>query len=287
MTAGLRIAVCVKQVLETGVPLAVVDKVVRQETPWPIAQVGSAERAALEAALAWRTQRGGEVLAVSVGQTEAEAALRLCLARGADRALHIVRADDLDAVGSATAVADVLASRAVDLILCGGASGDGASGLFPAVLATALDYALVTAVAGLRIDARRLELERRLERGNRELVGCALPAVLAVEPTLAEPRYISVRAVQAAGGRTVETVRSDVRPGTGATVLAVEPAKPRPKRVSGPDARLSAMDRLAHLVTGGVQPKQSGGFTEGTADKVADDIIRYLQDKGFVPGRTP
>lgn len=285
MTTGLRIAVCVKQVLETGVPLAVVNGAVQQEAPWAIAQVGAAERAALEAALAWRNERGGEVLAVSVGQGEAEAALRLCLARGADRALHIARADGLDAVGSATAVAGVLGREAVDLIVCGGASGDGGSGLFPAVLATALDYALVTAVAGLRIDGRRLELERRLERGNRELVGCELPAVLAVEPALAQPRYISVRAVRAAGGRALERVGSEAPAGTGCEVLALEPAKPRPKRVSGPDARLSAMDRLAHLVTGGVQQKQSGGFIEGAADKVADEIIRYLQDKGFVPGR--
>jgi len=286
MSPGLRIAVCVKQVLDTGVPLAVANGAVRQEAPWPIARVGAAERAALEAALRWREQMGGAVLAVSVGQDEAEAALRLCLARGAERAVHIVRADRLDAVGSASAVARVLANEAVDLVVCGGASGDGASGLFPAVLAAELDAALLTAVSGVRLEGRHLEVERRLERGNREQVSCELPAVLAVEPVLAEPRYISVRAVQAARERMVETVHSSEGPSPGYDLLALEPAKPRPKRVSGPDARLSAMDRLAHLVTGGVQQKQSGGFTEGAADQVADAILRYLQDKGFVRGRT-
>jgi hypothetical protein len=97
-----------------------------------------------------------------------------------------------------------------------------------------------------------------------------------------EARYISVRALHGATERPIETTRSDGNPGGSDELLALEPAKPRPKRVSGPDARLSAMDRLAHLVTGGVQQKQSGAFTEGPADTVADEIIRYLQDKGFV-----
>lgn len=287
MTTGLRIAVCVKQVLETGVPLAVANGIVQQQAPWPMALVGAAERAALEAAMALRTQVGGEVLAISVGLAEAEAALRLCLARGADRAIHIERADNLDAAGCAAAVAGVLARERIDLILCGVVSGDGASGLFPAMLATTLDYALVTAVSGLKMDQRQLELTRRLDRGNRERVGCALPAVLAVEPTLAEPRYIPVRAMQAAGACTLEKINSGAQPGQNSRLLALEPPKPRAKRGSGPDPNLSPKDRMKFMMSGGVQQKPGGGFTEGTADKVTAEIIRYLQDKGFMPGRTP
>lgn len=281
MTA-LHIVVCVKRVLDSSVPLQVVNGMVRQDAPWPIAQIGPAERAALEQALALRERYGGHVTAMSVGQDDALAALRLCLARGADHAIHLARAGDMDAVAAANAVASVLGANPVDLVLCGGYSGDGGSGLFPAVLATALDHALVTAVAGVSIEPPRLRLERRLERGDREVVGCGLPAVLAVEPTLAEPRYISVRALHGATERTIATIQSAASPGGGDELLALEPVKPRPKRVSGPDARLSAMDRLAHLVTGGVQQKQSGGFTEGPPDKVVDEIIRYLQEKGFV-----
>ncbi len=281
----MNVAVCVKQVLDSSIPLRVVNGVVQQDAPWPIMHLGAADRAALEQAMAVRAQLSGHVTALSVGGADAVEALRFSLGRGADRAVHVKCGDGCDAVAAATAVAAVLAGEPLDLVLCGSASGDGASGLFPAVLAAQLDWPLVTAVAAVTLEGaarRALAIERRLERGDREIVRCPLPAVLAAEASVAQPCYVSVRA-----RRRVATVPIDVIPTEGegradGALIAWEPARPRAKRVSAPAARSSAMDRLAHALTGGVPQKQGGGFVEGSPDAVAQQIVCFLKEKGFL-----
>ena len=282
------VAVCVKQVLDATVPLLVANGAAVQDAPRPVSRLGPADRAAVEQALALRRQFGGTVTALSVGEDEAAEALRVPLARGADRAVRIARRDDLDPVGAAAAVAAVLAAHRPQLVLCGGVSGDGGSGQFPAELAARLDWPLVTAVAALAVETpTALRLERRIERGDREVVRCPLPAVLAVEAALAEGRYVSVRALRAAATRPIEERSADAAGEAGSRCerLALEPPRPRPKRSSGPAAGASPMDRLSHAITGGVQQKQSGGFVEGTANAVAAEIVRFLREKGFLAGR--
>ncbi len=282
------VAVCVKQVLDATVPLRVVNGAAVQDAPRPVSRLGAADRAAIEQALALRRQFGGTVTVLSVGEAEAGEALRMALARGADRAVHIARRDDLDPVRAAEAVGGVLDADRPRLVLCGGASGDGGSGQFPAELAVRLGWPLVTAVAALAVDTpMELRLERRVERGDRELVRCPLPAVLAVDPVLAEGRYVSVRALRAAAARPVEERSSDAPADAEARCarMALESPRPRPKRSGGPAAGASPMDRLSHAITGGVQQKQSGGFVEGSADAVAAEIVRFLREKGFLAGR--
>ena len=286
MSRAIKIAACVKRVLDSTVPLHVADGAVQQDVPWPILHVAGGDRAALDQALELRGRVGGSVMAVSVGGAEAVGALRFCLARGADRALHVQRPDDLDPMGTAVAVARAFAREPIDLLLCGGRSGDGASGQFPAVLAAELDWPLVTGVVGVTVEGDRgLLVERRVERGDRETVRCPLPAVLAVEATCSEPRYVSVRARRRAGSLPIQEINGD---GGGAPpwqLIALEAAKPRPRRVSGPDPKLSAMDRVAHLLSGGVKQKRSGEFVEGSPDSVAADIVRFLEERGFVSPR--
>jgi len=282
----MRIAVCVKQVLDSAVPLRVVDGVVRQETPWPIVRLGAADRAALEESLTLRGQVAGVVTALSVGERDAAQALCFCLARGADRAVQVARRDDLDPVATARAAAGVLAGDSFGLVLCGGESGDGGSGRFPAELAARLDWPLVTSVAAVTLNGGGLKLERRIERGDREIVRCSLPAVLSVDPILAEARYVSVRARRAASAKPIDVVGGEAcDDAPGCELIALEPAKPRAKRSTGPAAGLSAMDRLAHAITGGVQQKQSGGFVEGPPAAVAAEIVRFLEERGFTGER--
>lgn len=287
----MNIAVCVKQVLDSSVPLRVVHGVVQADAPWPITHLGAADRAALEQALELRGQLGGCVTAISAGDTDAVEALRFCLARGTDRAVHAQCNDGSDPVAAATAVGTILASQPVDVVLCGNASGDGASGLFPAVLAAQLDWPLVTAVAAVRIEPAEpmpasFTIERRLERGDREIVRCHLPVVLAAEVSLAEPCYVSVHARQRVATLPIDVIQTEGGNPAGCTLIALEPARPRAKRVSAPATQASAMDRLAHALTGGVQQKQSGGFVEGSPDAVAQQIVRFLKEKGFLPERT-
>jgi electron transfer flavoprotein beta subunit len=279
----MKIAVCVKQVLDCSVALRVVDGAVQQGCRRRIAHLGAADLAALEEAVDLRSRCDGAVTAISAGQGEAIEALRFCAACGADRLVHLQRADHFDPTGAAMAVAGTLQGGRFDVVFCGRKSGDGASGYFPAVLASLLDWPLVTAVAALSVqNDGALRLERRLERGDREIVRCPLPAVLACEPLLDAYRYVPVRALRRAMTVPIETVPSTAHEEVSCELIALEPAKPRPKRASGPDPKASPMDRLTHLLSGGVKRKQNGGFVQGNPDTVAAEIVRFLEEKGFL-----
>jgi electron transfer flavoprotein beta subunit len=182
-----------------------------------------------------------------------------------------------------------LAAAPVDLVTSGAASGDGASGLFPAVVAAALGWPLVTGVAAVAVenaDAEQadqwLTVERRLERGDRETVRCPLPAVLAADGAGVEIPYLALRAIRRAARLPIEQVSQEGSDAAGCELLALEAPRPRPKRTSGPAAGASAMDRLSHLLSGGVQRKQSGEFVEGTPSAVAAEIVRFLEQRGFL-----
>lgn len=275
--------VCVKWVLDSTVPLRVVNGAVEQDAPRRIEGLTAADRAALEGALMLRPEHQGSVTAVSVGEASAIAALRYCLARGVDRALHLQSAAGDDPAGAAAAVARRMQEIAPDLVWCGARSGDGGSGRFPAELAARLGWPLVTCVAAVRVTSEgELRVERRLERGDREIVLCRPPAVLAVDATLAAPRYVPIFALRRAARLPIETVEDCEEAPVTCERVALEPVRPRPKRVAGPDAKLSAMDRLGHLLSGGVKQKKSSEFVEGPPHEVAAEIIRYLESKGFV-----
>src|ERR1700675_1455925 len=76
---------------------------------------------ALEEALQLRDQHGGEVIVLSVGPERVGTTIREALAKGADRAIHIL-CDDLgarDALGVARLLAEAAKQESPDLILTG------------------------------------------------------------------------------------------------------------------------------------------------------------------------
>ncbi len=279
----MRNVVCVKWGLDTSVSLRVVNGTVEQDAPRRIEQLAAADRAALEGALTFRAARSEPVTAIAVGEANAAQALRYCLARGVDRAVQLQTSAPDDPRAAAGAVARRLAESDVDLVWCGGRSGDGGSGRFSAELAARLDWPLLTGVAAVSLTPDgQLRVERRLERGDREIALCRPPAVFAVDVTFAAGRYVPLYALRRAAKAALEVVRDTAEPDGLCERIALEPARPRPKRVAGPDAKLSAMDRLGHLLSGGVKQKRNSEFVEGTPEEIAAEIVRFLESKGFV-----
>jgi electron transfer flavoprotein beta subunit len=152
---------------------------------------------ALEEALRARDARGGEVIAVSVGDEEANAELRECLAMGADRAVR-VWSEELQAVHDPFLIARALASAidAPDLVLCGAQSGDSMQSATGSALAGLLDLPCVAVVKELELDGQKVRAHRELEGGVVDVVDVTLPAVLTIQTGINEPRYVTLRAMR-------------------------------------------------------------------------------------------
>jgi electron transfer flavoprotein beta subunit len=155
----------------------------------------------LEAAVQLREQSGeGEVVAVTVGDEEAEEGLLSALAKGADRGVRIW--DEALAGADALAVARVLAAaiepESPDLVLCGVQSSDAVNSATGVALAGHLGMPHVAVVKNIELGSGGATVERELEGGLVEILRVALPALLTIQTGINEPRYATLRAIKQA-----------------------------------------------------------------------------------------
>jgi electron transfer flavoprotein beta subunit len=153
--------------------------------------IGPGSKAALEAAL--RLKDGGEatVVVLSMGEPQADDALREALAMGCDEAylLSDKAFDDADiSVTARILAAAVEKLGGADLILAGRESGDTGAGQIGPRLAQALGYTQVTDVYALTVTGGTLQATRRWGE-DFAAVEASLPAVVTVAPQAFRPRY--------------------------------------------------------------------------------------------------
>jgi electron transfer flavoprotein alpha subunit len=136
---------------------------------------------AVARAVQLRDQQGGEVVVMTMGPPQAEEALRVTLALGADRCIHLSdRVFALaDTLGTARTIALAIRKEGADLVLCGRKSLDSETWQVPPEVAAFLDLAQVTNVASLELDGSTLRA-RRLGDGGEELYELELPALCSV-----------------------------------------------------------------------------------------------------------
>lgn len=162
----------------------------------------------LEAALRLRESAGGEVVAVTVGDEEAEEGLVACLAKGADRGVRVwdeeLAGAEVLAVGRVLAA--VVAREAPELVVAGVQSSDAVTGSTGTALAGYLDLPRVAVVTALSYDAQSstLTVDRELEGGLVEVVRIGLPALLTIQTGINEPRYATLRAIKQAREKPLE-----------------------------------------------------------------------------------
>jgi electron transfer flavoprotein beta subunit len=189
----------------------------------------------LETALQLREATGeGEVVAVTVGDEDAEEGLLTALAKGADRAIRVWD-DELagaDPLAVARALAAVAEPESPDLILCGVQSSDAVNSATGIALAGFLGLPHVAVVTGLEVDGMTATVERELEGGLKEQLRVGLPALLTIQTGINEPRYATLRAIKQAREKPLATVSlSDL--GLGADDVAAS-AGSRRRRLSVP-----------------------------------------------------
>jgi electron transfer flavoprotein beta subunit len=121
---------------------------------------------------------GGEVVAMTMGPPQAEEALRLALALGADRCVHLSdRVFALaDTIGTSRTLALAIEKEGADLVLCGRKTLDSETWQVPAEVAAFLDWPQVTSVTNL---VRARPSRRLLDRAPAgEAVGASATRLL-------------------------------------------------------------------------------------------------------------
>jgi electron transfer flavoprotein beta subunit len=167
---------------------------------------------AVEEALRIKEKRGqGEVVAVSLGPDRVKEALRSCLAMGCDRGIHLNDPAwaEADTLTTARALAAVIKQEAPDLVLTGRQAIDDDMGAVTAQLAEVLGWPSAYWIMEETIDAdgKNVRAARQVE-GGLEIFDVPLPAVLAAQKGLNEPRYPTLKGIMGAKKKEIKDVKA-------------------------------------------------------------------------------
>lgn len=173
---------------------------------------------ALSAAVKVKETYGGEITLITMGPAGAEAALRECLAVGADRAVLVSDRAFGNADTLATSYSIVSAANTVDkfdLIFCGKETLYGATGQMGAQLAERFGAAQVTSASLIKsVDEAngKLVVERELETGI-ETLEVTIPCLFTMEKTNYPARIPNLKGKMAAKKAPITTITADDIPG--------------------------------------------------------------------------
>ena len=203
----MEIIVCIKQVPDTTEVKIdpVKGTLIREGVP---SIVNPFDKNAVEAALNIREQKGGKVTVLTMGPPQAVDALRECLAMGADEAVLV---SDRAFAGADTLATSYTLAKAVekigrpDLIFCGKQAIDGDTAQVGPGIAEHIAYPQVTYVQKVRdINDDHMIVERAIE-GGYEVVSVPLPAMIAVEKSINEPRFPTMMGTMKAHKKQIPT----------------------------------------------------------------------------------
>lgn len=173
-----------------------------------IFDINESDNYALEAALLLKEKFGGSVTLISVGPVETDEVIRMGLAKGADRAIRITDPKFTLSDGYATAriIAQSIKDIKYDIILCGCLASDDGFGQIGPTLAEVLGISHAVYVTKLDVNGSIARINRELEGGLLEVLEINLPAVLAIQTGINEPRYASMIGIKRAASKEIKII---------------------------------------------------------------------------------
>jgi electron transfer flavoprotein beta subunit len=262
----LNIIVCVKHVPETAEAEIAIDKNgKRVATQDLVFDINEWDDYALEEAVLIKEKLGGSITVITVGPEDADKTLRKCLARGADRAIRLTDKafEGSDAFATAKILRKTIRDLPFNLILTGAQAGDDGFAQVGVVLAELLGIPHATMVKKVDISEGSVRVNRELEGGLEQVMEIKLPAVLAIQTGINEPRYVSIMGIRKARQKELKVLN-----------LADIGLEEREVGESGSWIRVEKMfippvEKEAEILTGG-------------PDEIATKVVETLKARGLI-----
>ena len=253
----MKIVVAVKQVPERDAVVRVAAdgrSVDESDVAWTM---NEPDAYALEEALQLKERAGdGEVVVLCAGPERVQSTLREALAKGADRAVHVVTAESgegslaqRDTLDVARLLAAAVKGEAPDLVLTGLQSDDLGAGQTGVVMAELLGVPHATLVLQVELVRGGIKVKRELEDGWMQHVEMPLPALLTIQSGGNRLRY--------------------------ATLMGIKRARQKEMREAPAAAAGKRVDEVLKVSTP-TRVKQTEMLT-GSADEIAAKLVEKLR----------
>ncbi len=169
-----------------------------------------------------------EIIAVSCGVTQCQETLRTAMAIGADRAILVETAVELQPLAVAKLLKALIDKEQPGLVILGKQAIDDDCNQTGQMLAALADLPQGTFASKVEIVDGKALITREVDGGS-ETVSLTLPAVITTDLRLNEPRYVTLPNIMKAKKKPMETLTPealgvDVTPRI-KTLKVVEPAK--------------------------------------------------------------
>lgn len=202
----MKVLVAVKRVVDADVKVRVRTDGSGIETSGVKFSMNPFDAVAVEEAVKLREAgTATEVVAVSIGPSQAQDILRTALAMGADRALLIESGDEVQPLAVAKLIAAVAKKESPNLILLGKQAIDDDSGQVGPMLAGLLGWGQASFAAKLTLADGFATVEGEADEGL--MTSCLpLPCVVTTDLRLNKPRYASLPNIMKAKKKPLEVM---------------------------------------------------------------------------------
>jgi electron transfer flavoprotein beta subunit len=171
-------------------------------------EVNESDGYALEEALRLKEKHGGEVVICSMGPQRVKSVIKDGLARGADRAIHVVTdtLTNLSPFAAATILAEAIRGEQADLVLTGLQSDDYGYAQTGVIMAELLSLPHATIVIEVDASGEALRVKRELENGWYQWYSMPRPALLTIQSGISQIRYATLKGIMAAKKKEIREV---------------------------------------------------------------------------------
>ncbi len=201
-----KILVCLKRVVDYNVRIRVKPDGSGVVTDGVKMSINPFDEIALEEAL--RIKEAGnaeEVIVATIGTSDTQQQLRTGLAMGADRALLIESADEVDPLAAAKTLLKLIEKEGPELVILGKQAIDDDCNQTGQMLAALWGRPQATFASKLELSGDTAKVTREVDAGL-ETIEVDLPAVVTTDLRLNEPRYVKLPDIMKAKKKPLETI---------------------------------------------------------------------------------
>ncbi len=173
-----------------------------------------------------------EIVAVSCGVTQCQETLRTAMAIGADRAILVECADELQPLAVAKLLKALVDKEQPGLVVLGKQAIDDDCNQTGQMLAALADLPQATFASSVEVAEGKAKVTREVD-GGLETLSISLPAVVTTDLRLNEPRYVTLPNIMKAKKKPLETVKpADLGVDVAPRIRTLKVSEP-PKRSAG------------------------------------------------------